>query len=128
MLFRYTTLIALLSTFLFTACVERGASLHPAPVMHHTQNPHVVLHNRHIKPHTLSPKTASHTLKVQKVTPSILKSQKCKAKPKKIQSNTTPTLDKPHRCKQKNLFSLTEETKRNISGFFVLAIALIILL
>ena len=113
---------ALLYTLLFTGCLERGYTLKPAPV--------------HKAPIERKQKQA-----VPKAKPiTVVKSKSIPIPPSRVKINTikidkmikTTSVQIPHtpttNVDTESIFSLSEETKRNISGFFILVIGIIILL
>ena len=111
------TILLLLLTLLLTACVERGYTLKPIntsmskPIIdkpiHHTitKKPH--------KMHTLDKRKKHDFSKEKQEKPTIIHHQEIK---------------KTSSTEKNSLFTLTDETKNNISGFFILIIGILILL
>lgn len=113
----------LLLTLIFTGCVERGFTVHPmqtkpAPLMEKA-----------------SDKTKKCATKKQSIAKKIVKEDKTIAVEPKIESTKEPKMETPivEKSEQPNtetnsFFTLSDETKNNISGFFIILIGFMILL
>ncbi len=118
-----TKTILLFLTFFFTACVERGYT--PKPINHSIAKP--------IKTHKVKP-SISKPQKILKNEPTLpiiqIKQESTPVQKKEIstQKMTTPISNQILKEEKNDFFSLTEETKNKISGFFILIIGIIILL
>jgi len=123
------TLLALLFTLYFTGCAERGQNLEPAPV-HATVSKNTPMVP--VKP-VAKPIINVEKSKLKSVAPTstTLKQENKKLKPEeertkviapvKISQTINTNIDD-------GFFNLSDETKNNISGFFILVIGIIILL
>jgi len=103
-------IILLSATLFFTACTERGYKIHPKHRIH-----------RNIaKVHTTqTAKKAQEKTTVSK--PTVITTVKL------TEDKPTPILPKTIVIEEQESSTLSDETKNNISGFFVLLISLIIL-
>jgi len=115
----------LLFTLFFTACVERGYA--PKPVTNTLSTPII---KKDIKAST--PTKDTLLLKSVETVKSIVTSKtiEVKVKVKKILKKQVISPERPKATieRKKDIFTLTDETKNKISGFFILIIGLIILL
>ena len=115
------TILLLLFTLLFTACVERGYT--PKPISTSMAKPLTV--EEPIVETTIKETEKKSDIKQIKNTPLI--------EEKKVVQNTTtietpPTEVKKTIVEEDDLFSFTDETKNRISGFFIIVIGILILL
>ena len=111
-MFKYI-ILCISTTLLFTACAERGHRPNPKHLIHkNTQKLHAMI----IQGQT----TASTKIVVKAVQKKVIQTK-----------NTIVQKPTPQPLKENNkedILNLSNETKNNISGFFVLVISLIILL
>jgi len=115
------SLLLLLITLLFTACVERGQTLKP------TMNTSMA------SPITQKDKCQTKIQSTQKIQTVKEIKKPMDTKPIKIvqKTNTLPvssTKIKKMPIQNNNFFTLSDETKNKISGFFVIVIGILILI
>ncbi len=131
------TLFALFFILYFTGCVERGQLLKPAPV-HATVNKHtpivivpakpidkpiVNIEKSKIKP------IASKSIETSKIIAQKQKNEEIKPKQKSTKVVSSVKISQTINSNTDDgFFNLSDETKNNISGFFILVIGIIILL
>ena len=124
------TTILLFITILFTGCIERGHSLKPVKSQ---TTPSTTLTKEVKKQTSISTKKVikkkETTLRKKEVVKNELPKKDFSIKPNKITS-ASKVIIKPETEKIATGFfsSLSDETKNNISGFFVMLIGIIILL
>ena len=115
------TLLLFILAIFFNGCIERGQNLKPVPV--HT--PTVV-----IKQIPVISKVESKKVKVSNDVSPIATQTHIK-KQIKIEKNVDTIVSEvtqPSTKDENNFFTLSDETKNKISGFFIIVIGIIILL
>jgi hypothetical protein len=116
------SLLLLLTTLLFTACVERGQTLNPTI---NTSMATPIIHKSQIK----TPSTKSiNTKKIVKEIKKPIVTKSIKTTPKKNILPTPSTEVKQTAIDNNDFFTLSDETKNKISGFFVIVIGILILI
>jgi len=119
------TILLLIFTFLFTACVERGYT--PKPI-------NDISMAKPIANQTVKKPTVQTTIKKIEAKTEKKEIQKIiEVENKKVVENNksiiiSPTEVKDVHIEEDDLFTFTDETKNRISGFFIIIIGIIILL
>ncbi len=120
-------LILLLSILFLNGCVERGYSLQPVKI----KTNYTPTKSIHKQPKSMTKKRVSQKKK-SIVNPSQPKQKPKAVTPKPVKNVVKQKRQQTQRAKEtsqtKPLFTLSEETKNNISGFFIILIALMIFL